>query len=244
MKRSATFSAAIPQPCKEPWGDMRPSDGGKFCSSCQKKVIDFSTLTDAEIVNIFSGPSQKICGRFNPFQLDRILDKRERKGSLLPATVLTTLLVFSDLSKATGSPVKVPFIHMPFAKFTELTETAIPQKLDTPRIITGKLIDSQGKTSLPGVSVIIKGTTFGTATDAAGNFRLRVPENLHHREVTLEFAYIGYNRKELLVRENGPLTIEIEMSASILGEVAVTCMRKATFRERMKMRWKRLWGKQ
>ncbi|MGO4292739.1 carboxypeptidase-like regulatory domain-containing protein [Chitinophaga sp. RAB17] len=244
MKRSGTFSAAIPQPCQESWRDMSSSDGGKFCGSCQKKVIDFSTLTDAEIVNIFSGPSQKICGRFNPSQLDRILDKQERKGSVLSAAVLTTLLVITGLSKTTASSVKVPFIHIPFAAPAELTKAAIPPPFDTSRVIVGKIIDSQDKTSLPGVSVIIKGTTFGTATDATGNFRLQVPESLRNREVTLQFAYIGYNRKELPVRENGPLIIEIEMGPHLSGEVVVTCMRKATFRERMKRRWKWLWGQQ
>lgn len=219
---------------------MISSDIGKHCSSCQKKVIDFSTLTDAEIVHIFSGASQEICGRFNSSQLNRALDKPAVRKNAFPVVILATLLVMNVPSKSAASPVTVPFIHAPFV-MPGLDEASVSPPRDTPRIITGQLIDSIHRDGLPGASVIIKGTVYGAVTDVAGNFRLRVPDSLEHSEITLRFAFIGFTVKELLVKENGPL--RIELNAQVMGDLVITCMRKATFRERMKAKWRRLWGK-
>lgn len=241
MSSSVTFSATIPQPCQQSWNEMIPSGNGKHCGSCQKKVIDFSMLTDAEIVNIFSGPSQEICGRFNSSQLNRILDKPAERKNAFPTVVLTTLLVIIGPSKSAASSAAVPFVHAPFATPAGLSEVSMSQPCDTPRIITGQLIDSIHRDGLPACTVIIKGTSYSTLTDVAGNFRLRVPDSLQHREITLRFAFIGFMTKELLVEDNRPL--KVELNAQVMGELVITCMRKTTFRGRVKATWKRLWGK-
>lgn len=50
-KKQLTLS--IPTPCTEDWNAMTPDKNGKFCASCQKTVVDFSRMTDAEIFNYF-----------------------------------------------------------------------------------------------------------------------------------------------------------------------------------------------
>lgn len=243
MPSSVTFSATISQPCQQSWDEMTPSGNGKHCGCCQKKVIDFSTLTDAEIVNIFRGASQKICGRFNSSQLNRVLDKPAERKNAFPAVVLTTLLVMSVPSKSTARPGVVPLTHAPLGMPAGLSEIRLPQPCDTPRIITGQLIDSTNKDGLAWATVRIKGTSYGAATDAAGTFRLRVPDSLSHSEIILVFASIGFINKELLVTDNRPIKMEMEPVGALMGDVVITCMRKATFRERVKAKWKRLWGK-
>ncbi|QKG51438.1 carboxypeptidase-like regulatory domain-containing protein [Hymenobacter sp. BRD67] len=64
------------------------------------------------------------------------------------------------------------------------TATAAPQ--DIP--ITGRVTDSKGE-PLPGVTVLVKGTTTGASTDAEGRFSLNVPEGS-----TLVFSSVGYLR--------------------------------------------------
>jgi CarboxypepD_reg-like domain len=244
MKSSVSFSAAIPRSCQQSWNEMTPSGSGKHCSSCQKQVIDFSILTDAEIISIFSGASQKICGRFNASQLNRVLDKPVEKSNTFPAVVLTTLLVMNSPAKSSASPVTAPFTHAPFAIQPELSDASISPPCDTVRIITGQLTDSLTKDGLPAVTVIIKGTSYGTTTNATGHFRLPVPDSLSQREITLVFAFVGFNTKELVVKDNGPLKIELNgQDKALLGEVVVTCKAKASFRERVKATWRRLWGK-
>jgi hypothetical protein len=64
----------IPEPCHENWQMMTPSERGRFCAACEKTVIDFSQMTDNEVVNYFKKPSQSpTCGRFAASQLNRPL---------------------------------------------------------------------------------------------------------------------------------------------------------------------------
>lgn len=54
----------IPNPCHENWDDMNPDDKGRFCSVCSKNVVDFTTMTDEEVLNYFSAhKGEKVCGR-------------------------------------------------------------------------------------------------------------------------------------------------------------------------------------
>lgn len=56
----------IEKPCAENFGAMTNVSGGKFCGSCQTKVIDFTKMSLHEIENYFKTTSeQKICGRYN-----------------------------------------------------------------------------------------------------------------------------------------------------------------------------------
>jgi hypothetical protein len=63
---------SIPKPCHEDWDQMHPVEKGRFCDSCQKKVVDFSEMSDREIAQFFKKPSnESTCGRFMQDQLDR-----------------------------------------------------------------------------------------------------------------------------------------------------------------------------
>jgi hypothetical protein len=66
---------SIPVPCHENWEAMTPVEKGKFCGSCQKQVIDFSTLSDRQVAEFFKKPSTgSVCGRFMTDQLDRDME--------------------------------------------------------------------------------------------------------------------------------------------------------------------------
>lgn len=82
--------------------------------------------------------------------------------------------------------------------------------------VTGKVTDFTGA-GLPGVSVMVKGTTIGTATDADGVYKLSVPSG----DVTLVFSFIGYATEEAPV--NNQATVDMMMSEDImsLNEVVV-----------------------
>ena len=63
----------IAEPCHENWNNMSPTDQGRFCMSCQKQVVDFSMMTDKEILEHISAASKSICGRAGNDQLNRLL---------------------------------------------------------------------------------------------------------------------------------------------------------------------------
>jgi iron complex outermembrane receptor protein len=70
---------------------------------------------------------------------------------------------------------------------------------------------------LPGVSIVIKGTTKGTQTDFDGNFTF---EKIKTGDI-LVFRYLGYADKEVLIGNNFNLTVELEESAEQLQEIVV-----------------------
>ena len=74
--------------------------------------------------------------------------------------------------------------------------------------VTGQVLSSDDQTGLPGVAIIIKGTSEGTITDAEGNYTLEAPG-----DATLIFSYTGYLTQEIPV--NSRSTINIEMSPDI-----------------------------
>ncbi|SHM80402.1 hypothetical protein [Flavobacterium chilense] len=63
----------IPEPCHENWDEMTPKENGRFCMSCSKTVIDFTSMMPEEIQHFFiQNQRNKICGRFKKSQLDSI----------------------------------------------------------------------------------------------------------------------------------------------------------------------------
>jgi hypothetical protein len=70
MKESLQIQ--IPTPCREDWERMDQGEQGRFCQHCQKTVVDFTGMTDAEVLGYF-GAGSHVCGRFLPGQLGRPL---------------------------------------------------------------------------------------------------------------------------------------------------------------------------
>jgi hypothetical protein len=72
---SQKIQLSIPKPCHEDWDKMSPDAQGRFCGSCQKQVVDFSTMSDRQVAQFFKKPSTgSVCGRFMDDQLGRELE--------------------------------------------------------------------------------------------------------------------------------------------------------------------------
>jgi TonB-linked SusC/RagA family outer membrane protein len=82
--------------------------------------------------------------------------------------------------------------------------------------VSGIVIDSQG-IPIPGVSVIVQGTTTGVATDLEGRYSLSVPGP----ESILVFSFIGYNSQELAVGNQSTVNVTLSENLSDLEEVLV-----------------------
>ena len=60
-------------PCHEDWNKMHPNSNGRFCDSCAKNVIDFTTKSDQEVINYLSQQdNSETCGRFLKTQIHTI----------------------------------------------------------------------------------------------------------------------------------------------------------------------------
>src|SRR5690606_30719091 len=86
------------------------------------------------------------------------------------------------------------------------------------RSVTGTVTSAEDGSTLPGVNVILNGTTTGTVTDIDGNYRLNVPED----GGTLTFTFIGLATQEVAVGSRSVVDVTMESDIEQLGEVVVT----------------------
>jgi TonB-linked SusC/RagA family outer membrane protein len=86
------------------------------------------------------------------------------------------------------------------------------------RTVSGKVTSTEDGSPLPGVNVVIKGTTNGTVTDADGNYRLSLPSS----GGSLVFSFIGLQSQEILVGDRAVVDVSLSLDVTQLSEVVVT----------------------
>lgn len=86
------------------------------------------------------------------------------------------------------------------------------------RLVTGKVTSVNDGSPLPGVNIVVKGTTNGTVTDTDGKFSLSVPT----AEGTLIFSFIGLVTQEVPVSGRSTIDVQMQEDVTQLGEVVVT----------------------
>jgi TonB-linked SusC/RagA family outer membrane protein len=85
------------------------------------------------------------------------------------------------------------------------------------QIITGIVADNQTGGPLPGVNVMVKGTTIGTTTDVSGRYSINVIE----KDAVLVFSFIGYNNLEETVAGKTTINISLVTNTKALDEIIV-----------------------
>lgn len=84
--------------------------------------------------------------------------------------------------------------------------------------VAGKVTSTEDGTGLPGVNVVVKGTTNGTVTDADGNYRLSVPSG----GGSLVFSFIGLSTSEVEIGDRTTVDVSLGLDVQQLSEVVVT----------------------
>ena len=82
--------------------------------------------------------------------------------------------------------------------------------------VKGTVTEQSTSIPLPGVNILIKGTSTGTATDFDGNYQI----NVNNGDV-LVFSYVGYNTQEITYNGQSSLNVELTENAAQLSEVVV-----------------------
>ena len=84
------------------------------------------------------------------------------------------------------------------------------------RVIMGKVVSSEDGSPLPGVSITVKGSTRGVATDASGAYKISVPNNAR-----LTFSFVGFNAQEVSVGAKTEINMIMKSAATDLDEVVI-----------------------
>jgi len=85
--------------------------------------------------------------------------------------------------------------------------------------VSGRVSDASDGSTLPGVSVVVKGTTQGTVTDINGQYELQVAPN-----ATLVFSFIGMLTQEVPVQGRTVINVSLVPDVAILSEIVVTAL--------------------
>ena len=92
---------------------------------------------------------------------------------------------------------------------------AVPQKV---RTVQGVVSDTKGG-KLPGVTVILKGTTLGGVTDAEGNFKFEIPDQ---KDMILVFSFVGMQTKEVPYKGESEIKVTLQTDVTEMEQVVVT----------------------
>ena len=84
------------------------------------------------------------------------------------------------------------------------------------RTISGVITSGEDGSTLPGVTVLVKGTTNGTITDIDGNYKISVPE-----DATLVVSFVGFKTEEFPVGTRSSIDVTLDIDISTLEEVVV-----------------------
>jgi hypothetical protein len=216
--------------CSQSWSNMTAVSQGRYCEVCAKNVIDFTTMSDSEIVRLLEKQQGNICGKLNTTQLNRVIQIQERQhlGSRL-YKFLTGLFFLSGLNslQAQNNEPKTPEIIQTEARKSTnetLLEKEKLQTIPTETFFYGKVwADGQ---PLPDASIHLKGTTISTTSDFSGGFRLKIEEKYMSDTMVFMFSYSGYKTREIkkerkFLNEKVNVTLYEDKSKTTLGGMMI-----------------------
>lgn len=118
-----------------------------------------------------------------------------------------------------------------FAEEGSAFKNVVDKRKNTDANIIGHVIDARTKEHLPGITIQIKGTTYGTMTDQTGHFFIK---NLKPGKIVLQMRGMGYLSQEKEVQLKANQTLEVNFEAVEdnvnLDEVVVSANRQSTLR--------------
>ena len=206
MKSNVTIK--IPEPCSQSWEEMTPEAGGRHCISCAKTVVDFTRMTDAQILEMLH-KSAGGCGRFRTDQVNRelIALPAEKRGIFTPFYKLAASLLFVfSAGKATAqAPKAEPEIYV---------QTPIPQKAKVDKSsISGFVKDEFGEPLTGAIIRVDSNSSIKLFAGIDGEFELDLSNAAFQDDtLILRVNYIGYEEKNITFdRNSNPKFLEIIM---------------------------------
>jgi hypothetical protein len=232
---------SIPEPCPESWDKMHQTQKGKFCDLCSKEVIDFTKWTDSEVIQYFekaqTSATSKIgttCGRLSTQQVERINQILQNHTSQQPnlwrifawafsATALSSVVALQNVNAA-EKPVNQEVVSNLINEI-ENENSRFESEKDTLKqswVISGTVKSAMDGMPLPGVTVMVKGNTYGTVTDVDGTYKLSIEQFANQSELILQFSFVAMKTYEQKITiRNLVCDVNMEESEQKLNEVVV-----------------------
>ncbi len=226
----AGMSIYIPQPCHEDWDKMDITAKGKFCNACAKQVIDFTNMSDRQLIEFFENYKGGACGRFAGDQLQRQLTTpvKEKKKKWWLAAMMPLLFMFDKAGAQTSKPP---------VNIEDTTRGKEPQEMLVGKVafvreptvlVKGKVQDASG-TAIPLAAITTNKVLAGSGdsepvdyfADSLGNFSIEIP--LAKTSATLIVSAEGYKTQDIDINlpPSDVITITLDKQEEMLvGEIA------------------------
>ena len=221
-----TIELSVPEPCHENWNDMTPTEKGRFCAACQKDVVDFTNMGQAELVAFFrKKTSGNVCGRFYEDQLNNPMPVPVKRIPWARYFFQITLPAFIASGKLMAQGKVVPEYKSNNTEITVLAGfAAVKEEPVSPKQITtvkGQVTDETGS-GIPYASIINNKTKAGVAADSLGNFSLKDVHLLEGSQYIV--SAVGYTPQTFFVsRINQNKSLQVSLVANnTLEEIVLT----------------------
>ncbi len=182
---NSSLHIKLPEPCSEDWDRMTPTNEGRFCGACQHDLVDFTQMSDEELMQFFLHHHDKVCGRFSETQLDRTIEHRENSLHFLPGRYTKRIVAIAIFMQT--------LVHNAYTQVskhkTEVVARNYPAPSKVSRALKGIVQDYHNKKPVSNVMVSILGTDVRSKTDIHGRFRLPLTDSMHG-PVTIVAEYI------------------------------------------------------
>jgi len=187
--------------CDQNWATMPKIEGGRLCEQCDTKMIDFSGMTNLEIIKIHAETEGRVCGHYLPSQLASPFQEKEAldQPSILAKTILgLTTLTTTLFVNPSASVAQIPVEQVAQSQNQVVRRDSV-QHGDVSRqiVLKGQIIDDMGE-PLAFSSVYVKETEWGVSADEFGFYTLILDkEDLCQKDsFTLVYFYLGFQTIE------------------------------------------------
>lgn len=223
----------IPTPCYESWDKMTPKDQGRHCTSCAKVVVDFSAMSDAQMIQYFENlKTENVCGRVYTNQLNRTIAAetvaQPRKQFAWYWQIAAAFSIFFFKSQAVKAQGKIALADTS-KKIKEINDIPImlggirrvyPNNVtQLPAKLTQIFITDENKNTVPFASVQLLPDGKWMVADSTGKFNL----DKNHTIERVKVSAVGFEEKifELRVLESNHIILK--QLPALMGEVVVAC---------------------
>lgn len=206
--KPTTLRIQIAEPCHENWDKMLEEEKGKFCLSCQKNVVDFSRMTNEEIINYFEQNAGKsICGRIAKHQHNTpISNYRKIVTPWFNKYVAGFFMALGFYHPSKGQTATLQQEHHMVKGHMKVNT---PTQNDKKLVINGRVLDSKTNKGIKGAEINIAGSDIVVTSDKNGNYSVEIPLRFQNESLYLIVNHLGYEYKEITGIDHTKTTVSV-----------------------------------
>lgn len=219
MKTKA-IAINIAEPCNQNWDLMEKRKDERFCESCQKCVVDFSTYSNSEILKVLTSSKTDICGRLTNSQLAQL----NHYLIAVPTNNnwLKYLGVLAIGASVFSGEARAHVLKDPVAISSSPIKTADNSKTVSPKKIYGYVFD-ENKKPVAGLRVVVVDTKLFAKTDNNGRYEIIIGKNSISKTSVIKVESLKFEGSvKVNLSTSKQANINLQELDMIMGVIALT----------------------